>query len=156
MKICIAIADASRARLFQLERTDDPDGVHETLEERTDLVNPARRLRPAQLFSSSPGAARAGDLRFGFDDHRAEHLAKMDADFARDIAKAIAAQIDATRPKRLILCASPAMLGELRGVGDAYRLPDVSVDEMPRDLVKLTSALLRDQLASYGLLPPAP
>jgi protein required for attachment to host cells len=80
----------------------------------------------------------------------------MDADFARDIAKAIAAQIDATRPKRLILCASPAMLGELRGVGDAYRRPDVSVDEMPRDLVKLTPALLRDQLASYGLLPPAP
>jgi protein required for attachment to host cells len=47
------------------------------------------------------------------------------------------------------------MLGELRRAHDA--LPDdIVIDEVARNLVRLTPPQLRNQLASYGLLPPPP
>jgi len=47
------------------------------------------------------------------------------------------------------------MLGNLRRVGNLTR-DAVSVDEVPRDLVKLTPTQLRAHLVADGLLPPAP
>jgi protein required for attachment to host cells len=151
---CIAVVDASRARLFTLERVAEPTGLRETLEERRDLVNPARRLRPNDLFSDSrPGSSRAGSLQFNFDDHRDAHVDGLDAEFARAVATELAELLRTTRATRLILCASPRMLGELRSRAE-LRPAGVAVDEIPRDLVKLTPTELRDQLGSYGMLPP--
>jgi len=152
---CIVIADASRARLFQFERTAAPEGLHEQLSELSDLVNPARRLRPSELFSDSgPGANHTGPHGYTFDDHRDDHVAQMDADFAQSIATEVmrlAIGVD-----RLIICASPRMLGQLRDAIGTVRRPGLTVDEVPRDLVKLTPPQIRDQLTSYGLLPAQP
>jgi len=152
-RTCIAIVDASRARLFTLERSAETIGLREVLTEQRDLVNPARRLRTAELMSSTrPGIARAGDLQFGLDDHRAQYVARLDAVFSRMIVAELAELMRAVHADRVILCASPRMLGELRSAG-ANRLDARVIDEVPRDLAKLTPAKLRDQLASYGLLP---
>jgi protein required for attachment to host cells len=152
-RTCIAVVDASRARLFVHERTAEPEGVRERLAERHDLVNPARRLRPSQLFSdSSPSSNQIGGVHYKIDDHRDAHIEKLDAEFARDVVEAIGAELHENPAARLILCASPHMLGELRAV--AGRLPaNLAIDEVPKDLVKLTPAKLHDQLRSYGLLP---
>jgi protein required for attachment to host cells len=151
-RTCIAVVDASRARMFIHERTAGPEGVREELSEVQDLVNPARRLRMSKLFSEArPGSGRTGGLHYGYDDHREEHLDAMDAEFARDIVGSIGTQLQDHPCQRLILCASPRMLGELRTkLGE---LPLLPIDEVPRDLVKLTPAKLRSQLESYGLLP---
>lgn len=150
-RVCIAIVDASRARLFQFERTSDPEGLHDQLTELRDLVDPARRLRPSELFSESGGVGHSGQHGFGFDDHRGEHVARLDAEFARSIVAELAQlAVDADR---LIVCASPRMLGQLRDAIGALQRPDLVIDEVPRDLVKLTPAQLRAQLATYGLLP---
>ena len=90
-RITIAVADASRARLFAYERTATPGGLHEELTELTDLINPAPREA---------------------------HDDELDDEFARTIVDAIDAQLRATRPRRLIICASTRMLGRLR---DAHR-----------------------------------
>jgi len=156
-RIIIAVADASRARLFSYERTSDPNGLHESFSELADLVDPARRLRPVQLFSDSrPGSSRTGGLQFGFDDHRDAHIEELDAAFARAIVDALATQLESHPPQRLVMCASPRMLGRLRTACAELRTSELTIDEVPRDLVKLTAAEIRDQLASYGLLPPRP
>jgi len=154
-RACIAIVDATRARLFQFERSSDPEGTHEQLTEVSDLVNPARRQRPSELFSDSGiGANHSGQHGYTFDDHRDDHMARIDADFARSIAAELARLV--TDADRLIICASPRMLGHLREVTRQLHRPDLILDEVPRDLVKLTPPQIREQLTSYGLLLPQP
>jgi protein required for attachment to host cells len=154
-RACIAIVDATRARVFSFDQDSDPGGTREKLIEVLDLVHPERRRRPSDLFSDTrPGSGRTGPRQFAFDDHREAHLEQLDAEFARDIVKAIASIMTRLRLSRLIVCAGPRMLGELRAAGLAR--PGLLVEELARELAKLTAAELRDQLAAYGLLPPRP
>ena len=154
---CIAVVDAARARLFTLERSAEAGGLQEHFEERRDLVNPQRRLRPSELFSESrPGSSRIGGRQFAFDDHRDDHIEALDAEFARAVANEMVSLLRQTHANRLIVCASPHMLGELRRAHGELRHAGLAVEEIPRDLVKLTPAELREQLESYGVLPPRP
>jgi protein required for attachment to host cells len=153
-RACIAVVDASRARLFTYERAADPGALSEQLTETRDLVNPARRLKAADLYSDTrPGTNRTGTLQYGFDNHREAHLERLDVEFSREIVGELVALLGSSRASRLIVCASPNMLGELRNAGAALRRDDVAIDEVPRNLVKLTPAELRDRLTDYGLLP---
>jgi protein required for attachment to host cells len=152
-RACIAIVDATRARLFTFERATEPDAMRDELTEHTDLVNPARR-HPGELFSDGrPGGSRGPQSTF--DDHRDGHIDNLDAEFARTVIGALLRLLDATPAQRLIICAAPRMLGELRAAGIPRR-DGVTVDEVPRDLVELRPANIRDQLAAYGLLPVRP
>jgi len=156
-RACIAVVDASRARLFTYERSSEVEGVSEKLTEQRDLVNPARRLRPSQLFSDTrPGSSRTGTLQYGLNDHRDAHIDEIDAEFARTVIGEIGDLLRSSQAERLILCASPHMLGELRTAGTKLNHPSLVIDDIPRDLVKLTPRQLRDRLTSYGLLPPRP
>jgi protein required for attachment to host cells len=128
-RTCIAVIDATRARLFTFDRTAEGDGVHEELVETNDLVNPGRRL-----------------------DHGDAHQEEMDRTFAKQIGAEIRRLTDDPRARRLVLCASPNMLGEMRHVAPLAR-DGVAVEEIARDLVKLNTPQLRAQLRDYGLLP---
>jgi protein required for attachment to host cells len=151
---CIAVVDASRARLFTYERSSEVEGVSEELKEQRDLVNPARRLRPSELFSDSrPGSSRTGGLQYGLDDHRDAHVDELDAEFARAVTGELDELLRSSGAKRLVICASPNMLGELRKASAKSTRAPLTIDEIPRDLVKLTPPQLREQLASYGFLP---
>ena len=152
MRTCVALVDATRARLFIYQPAHR--GEREEFSERADLVNPARRSRPSELFSDSrPGSSRSGRLQFAFDDHRAKHLDAFDAEFARQIGHSLGELMRATDAKRLVLFASPHMLGALRG--ELRALPDgVAIQDSPRDLVKLSPTALRERLAHEGTLPP--
>lgn len=153
----VAIVDATRARLFTYQREAVADGVREDFVEVSDLVNPARHQRPSELFSDTrPGSSRTGNLQYTFDDHRAAHIAEIDAAFARSIVADLARLLKATPADRLILCASPNMLSELREALEPLRLDRSIVDERAVDLTKLTEAQIRDHLAAYELLPARP
>ena len=71
----------------------------------------------------------------------------------------IAGELDelvrANATQRVIVCASPRMLGELRDARKRLASTEIPTDELARDLVKLSPTVLRTQLASYGLLPEA-
>ena len=154
-KACIALVDASRARLFVFTRSSHASGIDEQLVEQTDLINPARRLRPSELFSDSrPAVSRVGSRQFTVDDHRDAHIAGYDEAFAAQVAAELGRLADANLPDRIILCASPRMLGLLRGLTARLHRPGRFFDELPRDIVKLTVSELREYLESYGLLPP--
>jgi protein required for attachment to host cells len=155
-RACIAIVDATRARLFTFERADDTS--QQELTERADLVHPARHERGEEMFSDTrTGSARSGGGErhaYKFDDHRDAHVHELDARFARTIADELDKLIREARAGHVIVCASPHMLGLLRAT--ALRRGGLIIDELPRDLSKLSIAQIRDQLAGYGLLPPRP
>jgi protein required for attachment to host cells len=156
-RACIAIIDASRARLFTMERTQESDGVREHFTEVTDLVNPARRRRPSELFSDTrPGTSRTGSLQYGFDDHRDAHIEQLDVAFARSVVGELEQLLRSTACQRLIVCASPNMLGVFRDVSADLRRDSLEITEVPRDLLKLTMPQIREQLGDYELLPPPP
>jgi protein required for attachment to host cells len=152
---CIAVVNATRARLFVFERSSEAGGVREDMVERTDLVNPARRRTASQLFSDTRTRTnRLGGRVYGLDDHVAAHLDELDTEFAREIAGALEQAVRETGAKHLILCASPRMLGTLR----AMNLPraGLAIDELARDYAKLTAPQIHDQLVEQRLLPPPP
>jgi len=154
-RTCIAVVDATRARLFVFDHSAEADGIHEALTERTDLVDPARRLTPARLFSDTrTNSSRTGSRHYGTDDHRAAHIDELDAGFARAVTEAIEQTVRDTAATRVILCASPRMLGALRATD--LRRDGLAIDELARDYVKLTPPQLRDQLVQHGLLPAPP
>jgi len=154
---CIAIVDASRARLFVHTRSVDPSGTNDAFIEHADLVDPARRLAGTELFSdtrTNSGVAANGH-HYGIDDHRAAHIDQLDTEFAREIVAKLEALVTETSCHRVVLCASPHMLGTLRDLLGVLR-ELAPIDELARDFVKLTPPELRVQLAAHGLLARVP
>jgi protein required for attachment to host cells len=153
---CIAVVDSSRARLFMLERSAEPAGLRDEMTEVADLLSPGRRLRPSELFASSGlssgHAGRGGTAGYAFDDHRDAHIAGIDAGFAQAIVDALTPF--AARARHLVVCASAHMLGQLRPITRALRRPDLTVNELPSDIVQLTPPEIRAHLVEDGLLPP--
>jgi protein required for attachment to host cells len=155
-RVCIALVDATRARLFTFERVTEGADTRDELIERTDLVNPQRRRRPSELFSDTrPGSSRTGHLQYAFDDHRDHHISQLDDKFARMAMAALRELIDEHSTQRVVICASSRMLGRLRAAAPGLLPNDIALDELPRDLVKLSPGDVRSELASRGLLPRA-
>jgi protein required for attachment to host cells len=156
-RACIVVVDASRARLFTYERENLAEGLSEHLIEERDLVNPARRLKDVDLFSDSRSSvSRTGGLQYGVDDHREARIERFDTEFSRLIVDQLVGLIRSNHPSRLIVCASPKMLGEIRAASANLRRGGLAIDEVPRDLVQLATPQLRDRLTEYGLLPARP
>jgi protein required for attachment to host cells len=147
-RAAIALVDASRARLFTYDRTVDEGGLHENLVEHSDFVNPARRKRPGELFSTSD--------RTGGDDHRDQHISHLDIEFARTVMAALRELVDEFPTRRVIIAAGPRMLGKLRTVAPGLMPDDVEVLELPHDLVRMDRKDLLEQLGTHMLVPPAP
>jgi protein required for attachment to host cells len=155
-RVCIALVDATRARLFTFERVTEGANTREELVERTDFVNPQRRRRSSEVFSDTqPGSSRTGHLQYAFDDHRDHHISQLDDKFARMAMAGLRELIDEHETQRIVICASPRMLGRLRSAAPGLLPGDIALDELPRDLVKLSRGDVRAELASRGLLPHA-
>lgn len=152
LRIVVVAVDATRARLFTFE--EPADAAPQKLLERMTLVDPARRQRASELFSDSrPGLDRAPSGRgFAVDDRRDAALQRMDRDFAVDIAEACGELVRAHGSDRLIVAASPRMLGLLRELAGFDRL-GVELREIDRNLAHLSSPQLHDYLAQRDLLP---
>ncbi len=156
-RACIAIVDASRARIYTFQE-DAPPG--QQLREIRDLINPGRRLKDHELFSESrpplapsgmPGPGVSGGP--GKDDHRDDNIAMRDQKFAKEIIEETDKIIRADAFGHLILIASPKMLGQLRKANGVFKRTGLVVDEISSDLSNLSAPQLHDHLASLALLP---
>jgi protein required for attachment to host cells len=153
-RVCIALVDATRARLFTFERAREASDTGGELVEHTDLVNPQRRRRPSELVSETrPGASCSGRVQSAFEDHGDPHVSQLDEKFARMAMAALRELIDEHPTQRVVIGASPQMMGRLRAAAPGLLPDDITLDELPRDLVKLSPADVRAELASRGLLP---
>jgi hypothetical protein len=155
-RACIAIVDALRARIYTYERTSgDGTGMGSAgaLREVTDLVNPGARGHD-QFSTTKPGIKRAGSGTGTTDDHRDAHADELARRFARQVISELDRIVREQAFDRVLLVASPAMLGELRGVDGALRRPELEVDYVARDLARLTSPQIHDHLAQLRLVAP--
>ncbi|MBA3463700.1 MAG: host attachment protein [Deltaproteobacteria bacterium] len=143
--VCIAIVDSAHARIYSYQ--GDPP----VFREMNNLINPSRRAKDGELFSSTrPGIRNVG----GTDDHRKDHRAHWDREFAKQI---IDECLELTRTRgyaHVIFVSSPRMLGELRSVSEPLRKSCVLIDELERDLAGLTSPQIHDRLADAHLIDP--
>lgn len=152
--ITLVVADAARARLFTYQPFEETGNGAPRLNERADLVDPARRLRPSQLLSETrPPSDRTPTGRgYAADDHRDEYIHELDRRFASDIMRQAEAIIAETGSQRLIVVASPHMLGLMRHHTDRLR-DQLDVDETALDLTHETLPRLQTHLTDLGLLP---
>jgi len=133
-RTCIAIVDATRARILVHERSDQ---VNE-MTERVDLVNGARR-------ATNVASTRTRGDHFGFDAPRTEQLGRLDTLFAHDIVAELSRIAGETSSRELVLSASPHMLGLLRE--PLSKLHGVRIMELVSDLTKLDRDELRERLS---------
>ena len=157
----VIAADAARGRIFLLAATGS--GLAPTLmplTEVADLMRPDGRARDGDLHSESRPAQRA-DLfagpgsGHGVSDHRDSRRREASREFAESVAEA-ASRVWRTLPDcRIVVVASPTMLGLLRpAVARRTSGPSAPpVHELARDLSKLAPAALHDALAAAALLP---
>lgn len=155
-RLCILVADASLARLHAFEELAALPGQYAQLRhQEVDLVHPARRIRPCELFSDTRrGSSRAPSGRgFGLSDRRDASLRHMDRRFAADIAGELERLVQQCGCGQVVLAARPHMLGLLREFTKPLIERGIAVHEIDRDLTRLTRAQLQDFLAERGLLP---
>ncbi|MCX5747405.1 MAG: host attachment protein [Proteobacteria bacterium] len=144
--------DTARARLFVLTRDQAPDGLHEELVERVDLVEPSAHIPEHERYSQSqPGGERSGGLHFGLDDHRAAHNENVLQVFSRSIVASVRVLVTSSHASRLIVCGTSKMIGELRAVG--WDLGAIEIREVPKHMTELTPTQLREHLVARGVLP---
>jgi len=157
-RACIAIVDAAHARLYTYQKLDgEPPLLHEV----RDLVNPGRQVHG--LFSDSaarkPGVfgganhAHAGG-HGTVDDHRFDHLAELEARFAKTVVAEIERVVNEEGYAHVILIAGPKMLGTVRKEHARLVRDGLVLDEVPQDLGWMTSAQLHDHLAAMSLIAP--
>lgn len=141
--VCIAIVDAAHARLYSY--TGEPPVFREV----KDLINPGRRGKDRELYSSTrPGVRNMG----GTDDHREQHRAEWDHQFAKHIVEECLELAQVRGFAHVIFVSSPRMLGHLRGVSAPLARAGVVIDELERDFAGLSSPQIHDRLADAHLI----
>lgn len=148
----IAIVDAASARLY----TYEADSNSQELVEQMDLVNAGRRAKDGDLFSdTSPGTRNAiSGVRGGVDDHRDAHRGEMDQKFAADVIDETERLAKQRGLGHLVFVTTPKMLGVLRPHFDKVRKHGFIVDELERDLSRLSAAQIHDHLAQMAVIEP--
>lgn len=141
--VCIAIVDAAHARLYSYQ------GEPAVFREVKDLINPGRRGKDRELFSTTqPGRLGIN----GTDDHRVQHRLEWDRQFARQIVDECLDLVRTRGHAHVIFVSSPRMLGELRQAYVPLVNEGVVVDELERDFAGLTSPQIHDRLADAHLI----
>ena len=148
----IAIVDAAHARLYTYQQIDDNEP---TLQEQRDLVNAGRQAH-GMFSDTKPGNRWQEGGRGSTDDHRTDHIAEMDAKFAKLVIDEVSRTAHEDGFHHVILVAGPKMLGELRRADAPLRRGDIVIDEIAQDLAWLTSPQVHDHLAAMKLIVPRP
>jgi protein required for attachment to host cells len=155
---CVLVADAARARVLVLAvdrtRLGSPTAV---LVEVADLTNPMLRARDVEAVSDS-GTGRRGGAKtplHATPDHRDHRRRDLERHFAARVAEEAASVWRRYPSCKVIVVASPVMLGLLRPAIDGKIRPKDQIDihELARDLTKLSAPMLHDLLAEAALLP---
>lgn len=114
------------------------------------LLAPTHRRHRRRVHEAKRSAPGGGAT----DDHRDAHARELDRRFAREVIAEVDRIAREQAHDRVVLVASPAMLGELRAVNAALLRPELVVDHVARDLAQLTSPQIHDHLAQLRLVAP--
>ncbi|PSR17495.1 host attachment protein [filamentous cyanobacterium CCP3] len=154
-RFLVAVVDGAKARFLTLEPLDAPElESGPDLTERCELLNPAIEMAGQDLWANTKTGRNRGSGGGGhsYDDHRSNHLVEFERRFAQSIGAQMDSLATAYELNTLVLVAEPQILGILRDclAGMNGRL---QVQELAKDLCKMTPRQLQDYLAQRGLLP---
>lgn len=154
-QIGVVVADTARARLFVLETTHgDSAPTSAGLVEVAHLTAPTSRTRDRDAYSDTrPGLhwAAPGGHGQAFSDRREGHRRSDARHFAQSVIVEAQRAWRQFRVARVVVIASPVMLGILRPLLDRAGGPPR--DELARDLTHLAPPVLHDALAAAALVP---
>jgi protein required for attachment to host cells len=152
---CVVVADGTRARLFTLEAAAAP-GVEggPDLIEQIDLVNPesGHGVR-ATTAKSGRDTGRGSGPMHGFVDHRSQHEDEFLRRFAKLVAETALRTARERRTGHLVLVAGNRILGFLRSELQAPTGESLQVQEVAKDLSRLSAYELHEHLGGAGVLP---
>jgi protein required for attachment to host cells len=146
----ILIADASRARLFEHQRS------RRSLELVFEDDRPQLRDRELMRDSDRPGRSHesVGQARHAMQPHTTTDE-RIREQFARELADRLQLGANEHRFGQLLLVAPPAMLGALRShIGEALR--DRVLAELDKDLTKISPHELPEHLAEWLVVAEPP
>lgn len=136
----IVVADRSRARIFETDRT------FQELREVEDLLNPEGRFDDAQLRHDAKGRFYGKGERF--QAHTAEPRVSQrkhdEEKFSRDVMKRLTEACDAKRYDSLVMVAPPEFLGLLR-----QQLPERVGQHVTRQINSDISNYSTHQIGEY-------
>lgn len=155
-RYCVVVAEGSRARFFTVEKPEIPEleSGPDLVEQKT-MANPEHKAHGDDLLAD-PRAGRnrsGGGPSHGYDDHREDYDDECERRFAREIAQELDSMARANGTRRVVLCAEKRMLGFLRSTVHDNLPKGVDLQEVPKDLAKLSPRKLHERLASDGHIP---
>lgn len=154
-KYCVVVADAARARFFCLEESEFPElESSPRLVEKYDLANPERELRGRDVFSDGKTRNRsANGAAHDYDDHRDRAQEEGLKRFARLVEDKAVELAHGEQAGTVLLVAHSRILGVLRAGWDALPKSGLKLEEVGKDLTKLSVDDLHDHLAKEKRLP---
>lgn len=151
MKTWVMVADATRARLFEL------DGRNAPLTELQALVWPEARLKGHEIESDRPG--RTFDSRGGGQRHAMEPGINPKQEeatrFAREVVQVLQQGLDGHRFEQLCVMAPPQFLGLLRSAMGTP-LKRAVTHELVKDLTQEGPARIADETRALVYAQPRP
>lgn len=157
-KLGIIVADGRRGRFITVEVLDDTSAEGSPrLLEHAPISNPEGGQPARNRFSDRPSQKPAGGGPLGAgpatDDHRERHQAEDDRRFVRGLIEAAERFVRSERPKRLVVCAAPRLLGLWRDQLEPNRWNGMAVVELAEDQAGRSLEQIRESLTRRGLLP---
>jgi len=157
-KLGIIIADGARARFITAEVVEDPDlEGSPRLTEHGNLVHPIRDVPEREEFSDRPSRKPAGAGPHGAgpatNDHRERHAAEDERRFAQSMLEAIPRFARDHELRRVVLAATPRLLGVLRGQLDPTALRAIQLEELALELSGSSLSQIREVFTKRGILP---
>ncbi|MEL6138922.1 MAG: host attachment protein [Cyanobacteria bacterium J06628_6] len=152
----VAVVDGMKARfltLCPLEFEGYESGPN--LIEHEGLVNAERDTAGQELWDNKQtGRNRAASGQsHRYDDHRNKHIVEFERRFAQAITQRIVELSQTYDTRRLILAAEPQILGILRDTMTSHLPSQLKMQEVAKDLCRMSVKELHDYLAHQSLLP---
>lgn len=151
----VVVADSSRARFFTLEPAQTPElESGPNLIERGDVTN-SSSIKPQELWSDNKtGRNRGvGGSAHGYDDHRTQHSDEYNRRFARQVSEQLVEIAKNNDCSRVIVAAGSSMLGHLRNNFSSINRAGLHVEDIDKDLCKLSPNDIHSRLTKEGVLP---
>ena len=155
MKVCVIVANGSRARFFSLKRPEFPElNDRPRLVERDEVFEPELQERALDLWTERTGMNRgAGSGSHSYDDHRNQHQAEFERRFAKQIADRATKLVRSSGANSVVVCGVQRQLPLLKSMLE-NNLSGIHIQQLAKDLLKLDSQTLYEHLHREGLLPP--
>jgi protein required for attachment to host cells len=153
---CVVVTNGAHARFFTLQQSEIPElESGPNLIEQQQLSNPQKETQGTALWSdakSGRNRSANGGQAHGYDDHRSQHQDEYERRFAANIADECARLSHSNKASDVVLVSQKRMLGFLRTAMES-KLNGVNLQELAKDLSKLSPHDLHEHLAREQLLP---